>query len=222
MKKTLFLRLALGFGLTVTVFLASCIEEAQPPLPIEGDYLPVNKQPQYFLREQLSLDLTNIFFNDTIRIGSSGDTLIDNKRYQTFDYYSRDPLSGKIWEFHDLYKIFRQEGSQYLEPRLYASGREHVFLDTQKPQGSSWFYYDGSENDVKTIYTIRATNSSQVVNGSKLENVIDVEIETLGKNLSGGYYRVNLTHRYFAKDIGEIFVLSQWFSYTGASRLSLL
>jgi len=205
------------------LFISSCelFETISPNKPVAGDYLPATKKISYFLREQFTdPDLSYQFYADTIKIMFARDTLIGNKMYQVVEYYNQ-PKPGDVG-IHDVFKIFRRDGSRYLQTPLYPDGVEYVFLDTDKPEGSTWFYYSGVDKETKTIFTVKAVTASREINGNLYNNVIEMQTETLGRYLSGGYYRVNLTTRYFVKDVGEIYSLSAWFTYTGALRLTLL
>jgi hypothetical protein len=201
-------------------FAAACEDDEIPQLALEGDYLPVDQNSRYFLREQFSdPDLSNRFQSDTIRIEFVGDTVIANKTYHQYKHFSFWDSGNGIIDVNYDYRFFRKEGSQYIEPlSLSGDGTEIVFLDTEKPVGCSWSYDNGFGTE--TIYTIKAVNTEREINGIQYMNVIDVEMETRYHESDGSYSLVYKGHRYFEKDLGEIYSLSEWYMYRGAFRLS--
>jgi hypothetical protein len=205
-------------------FVSGCADHEFPTVAEEGDYLPTNQNERYFLREQFNHpDLSERRFYDTIRVAFAGDAVINDKTYQEFIFYSLWDSGSGIIEVNYPYLYFRKDGSRYLQPALHREDEEYVFLDTEKPVGSSWQYYGGFQKERKTIYTIKAVNATRRINGIDHNDVIEVEMETQARDYGGtGYYRVATTTRYFARGKGEIYSLFSFYGYTAAYRISSL
>lgn len=183
-----------------------------------GDYLPINSTTQHLLREQFSHpDLAYRSYADTIQISYGGETEMEGRHYHTFNFYSRP--NGEALEHSDVYKFFRKEGTRYFEPHW---NGEHMFLDTEMPEGKSWYYLDGFNGEVKTTYTIKSINQSRVINGITYRDVIDVEVITESLYSSDPERRLlSNARRYFARGFGEVYSLTRWYGYSGAMRLSI-
>src|SRR5688572_24089658 len=105
MKKPILLSLAI-----VALHFSGCTDHELSPVPVDGDYLPINQNARHYLREQFSHpDLVNRFYYDTIKIAFVGDTVIANKTYHRFDHYSMWDSGSGIMKVHDYYRFFRKE-----------------------------------------------------------------------------------------------------------------
>jgi hypothetical protein len=217
MKKSIFL-----FLVIVALTVISCEYNDLSPTPADGDYLPVNHENRYFLREQFSQpDLSDRYYYDTMWVRFMGDTLIGNKTYHRINHFSMWD-SGSGWVVSsDFYRFYRREGSQYFQ-LTWGDFHEEVFLDTEKPVGTTWSYEQGFEGEWRTTYTIKAVNAVRIVNGKAFQNVIEVESEAWTKDHNGHEYLVTRQLRYFARDKGEILSLFKSFTYTSALRLTAL
>jgi hypothetical protein len=199
---------------------SGCDDNDAPTVALSGDYLPINSTSRRFLREQFSQpDLADRHHTDTIRIAAAADVVLEGRQYHMLEYYSTWDSGNGIVESHDVYKYFRKEGSRYLSPSF--NEEDHIFLDTELPVGSSWSYTSPSR-EFRETYTIKAVNATRTFNGVTYTNVIEVESKLLVRDDKGHFDRVNVTTRYFAKDIGEVYSLSSFYFYTMALRVSAL
>lgn len=204
------------------VLVSGCDDEHLTSLPAKGDYFPASPPPRQFLREQFyNPDLADRYFNDTIRVVAGRDTVFDGMRIHRLDFYSMWDSGSGVIEVHDFYRFFRKEGSRYLSPSFDPRMEDHIFLDSEKPVGSSWSYLS-FYGDSKQTYTVKAVNATRTFNGKLYRDVIEMEMQTSAWNTNGEEYLVQVSNRYFAKDIGEIYSLSSWYVYAGALRISCL
>jgi hypothetical protein len=205
------------------MLVAGCADHEFSSVARDGDYLPTDQTDRYFLREQFTHpDLSNRFYNDTIRVAFAGDVVLNNKVYQKFELYSMWDSGSGMFESRNVYRYFRKEGARYMEPAEYPEAEEHVFLDIEKPVGSSWHYFGGFEKETKTTYIIKAVNATRRINGTDYKDVIEVEMETQVRDYNGSYYRLMTCTRYFARGKGEVYSLTSFFVYTLSTRISPL
>lgn len=214
------------FWVAALALTTSCTDQEFSNVARKGDYLPTNQSDRYFLRESFAQpDLAERFQYDTIRVSFAGSAEINNIQYQKFDFYSMWDNGSAIVEVHDAYRYFRHEGSRYYQPAL-ATGpnaEEHIFLDTEKPAGSSWQYLEGFENEWRTTYTIKAVNAKRTINEVEYTDVIEVETRTEAKSMGDeDYYLVTSQNRYYARGVGEVYSLFSSYTYTGALQISSL
>src|SRR5436190_13125302 len=81
--------ISLIISLLLTSFTA-CEPQDDRTTPVAGDYFPMEEGVvKYYLREQYMPDSKEIFFSDTIKIVFKGDTVIDEKTFQQFRFYSK-------------------------------------------------------------------------------------------------------------------------------------
>lgn len=202
-------------SLVISLFFVTGCENNELTSVPHGDYMPIHVE-RHLLREQFPKpDLSERYFYDTIRVSFRSDTVIGTKSYQVFQFFS----IHETGVHRDVYKIFRREGSKYLDPPLSGESEERVFLDIDQPIGGSWSY-DGHGGNIKTTYTIKSFVPVKIVNGIEYRNVVGVELEVQVKDNDGRYYRSHRAEKYYAKDFGEIYVESSWYVYAGAMRLS--
>lgn len=200
----------------------SCDHDTEPQVAVPGDYYPTTRGRLTYLRESINPVTQELFMSDTIEVGYDRDTVFNDKTYSRLEYYSnwRD-ANNNIIPQQDLYRLFRTENNQYFLP--YSSGTsEYMFLDTKKGVGESWIFYGGFDKEIKTTYTVKAVNESRIVNGVEYRNVIEILAQTYYLPTDGKYELSEEETSYYAKDIGEIYRNSEWYTYSGISRLTLL
>lgn len=213
--------LILGVAIAALALISGCDDENSPAVAAEGDYFPAHPASRRFLREQFTHpDLSYRYYYDTIRIAASPDTLMAGTLYHRLTFYSFWESASGIIESSDTYRYFRKEGSRYLTPSPTADNEE-VFLDTSLPVGSSWTY-ESADGDLIGKYTIKAVHATKQFNGVMYNDVIEVEFQSHYRNNDGVYRLLHVQNRCFAKDVGEVYSLSAFYSYTTASRISTL
>ena len=204
--------------------LFSCESHDPNPLPEDGDYYPLHEgESKYYLRVQLSPDTHETLRTDTLRIVFAGDTTIAEKDFNRFDfYYHWETPDKKIIEQHDLFKIIRKSGHRYYTLPFTSDTTQFVFLETDKPAGTTWTYYSGFENDFKSTFTIEAVNTFKKVNGKIYGDVIVMRWESLYKYMDGPYEHSYTEKKYFAKNVGVIYSEAEFYNYPVLTRFTLM
>ncbi len=207
--------------IAATIVVASCSQDTTPAVPLPGDYYPTTNARRY-LRESLNPATKEIFMTDTIQIFYDADVTYKDKTYAKLDFLSKWLNADNVPVINrDVYTLFRKEAGQYFTP--YSSdSSEYIFLDTQKGVGSSWTIYQGFENESKIIYTVKAVNAIRVVNGVTYKNVIEI-LQEVYSSFNKGPYELGFSETsYYAKDIGRIYRRSDFYTYPGTLRITLL
>ncbi|HEY3403353.1 MAG TPA: hypothetical protein VGK59_08210 [Ohtaekwangia sp.] len=119
---------------------------------------------------------------------------------------------------YDVAKIARRQGHKYYEWDVY-NNQEYLFLDTSLSPGESWIRNE-SEYWKTEIFAERPLNAF-LVKGKTYHDVIVMREEVTYND--GTYSYVHLTHRYYARGIGEILSVSPGIpnSYFNGSKLSI-
>jgi hypothetical protein len=188
---------------------------------VPGDYYPTTSARRY-LRESLNPATKEIFMTDTIQIVYDTDVAIKDKTYAKLDFLSKWLNAENVPVINrDVYTLFRKEAGQYFSP--YSSdSSEYIFLDTQKGVGSSWTIYQGFENESKIVYTVKAVNATRVVNGVTYKNVIEI-LQEVYSSFNKEPYELGFSETsYYAKDIGRIYRRSDFYTYPGTLRITML
>jgi len=207
---------------TAVMMAASCSQDNAPSLAVPGDYYPATTTSRNYLRESINPATKEILLTDTIQIVYDTDVAFNNKTYTKLDFLSKWLNADNVPVINrDVYALFRKEASQYFTPNS-SDSSEYIFLDTQKGVGSSWTIYQGFENESKTIHTVKAVNATRVVNGVTYKNVIEILQEGYYSFNKGPYELGYSETSYYSKDIGRIYRRSDFYSYPGTLRITLL
>lgn len=211
--------------LLLVIFLIAALGacDTSPNVAVPGDYYPSkNTTNGYFLREQYNPTTKEVFFTDTVQIAYNKDVNYKDRVYTELDSYSKFQVSDNQTTINqDVYKLVRKSGCQYFTP--YSSdSSEYVFLDTGKDAGASWTYYSGFENESKAVYTIKEVNGTRTVNGVTYKNVVEVLVEMFFKTDTAPYTLSSSSTNYYAKDIGPIYSSTEFYTYLGGLRITLL
>jgi hypothetical protein len=179
---------------TCLAFVCSCADESLDP--IDDSYFPLRENSEWVYQRSLSLgneDLPNLL--DTLVFRVHGDTVIGGKSYKRI--MDQDGL---------VEKIVRKEGTRYYgrSHELYSGfSEEYMFLDSGKPEGSSWTYLkDGGR---KTEYVIKARNMRHNIFGTQYDGVIEVEVNYYLETSPGIYTYWLTSQHYYANGSGEIY-----------------
>jgi hypothetical protein len=174
----------------LTISLAGCDGDESSGLPQKGDYYPLapGNQWEYVVMHKYHCNCPTTGFEiiDTVNVGVNEEILPSESRYTL--------LSDKDYVFQ---KMARKEGHQYFEFPPYRF--EYSFLMDDKPVGYSW-----RDENFDVDLTVKQINGRLSVNGIQYVNVIEIEEMQQSPDLPGVYTE---THRFFARDIGEIYSL---------------
>jgi hypothetical protein len=145
---------------------------------------------------------------DTITLTVAGDTLIDGQKYKNITSNNFSPE-----------KAVRQEGTKYFgrHHELYGTwSKEYMFLDTSVPVGGTWTHIKEDEYISKTVYEVKAVNSSREIGGKQYTDLIEVEASYYYKELEEEKLWLRAIH-YYSKDGGEIY---NYYPYPASGRFS--
>lgn len=184
-----------AFFVTIVALAWSCDEE-HPLKQSSGDYFPLEDSKKWSYERWLSMSISPDVILDTMHLRVDGDITVDGKSYkQILDHNG------------DVDKIIRVEGSMYFgrDHELYSGySHEYMFLDSEKPEGYSWFYIK-DEGMSKTEYVISAKNTEHTILGKTYTDVIEVQVNYYDMYGTDELtYRSSVIHHY-AKGVGEIF-----------------
>ena len=210
--------------LLLLTLLAGCEPQDDRTTPLPGEYYPMEEGVvKYYLREQYMPDTKEIFFSDTIKIVFKGDTVINEKTFQQFRFYSKwERADHVIIETSDVYRIVKNTGSKYYFLPFSSDTTQYLFLDTQATLGAQWTYQSGFEDAFKSTYTVKAVDRKLKVNGVLYYHVVEVWKESYYKWQDEPYKLFNLEKKYYAPGAGEIFSQSEIYTYTSGLRITLL
>ena len=181
--------------ITILAAFGSCkYDSIQLP---KGNYFPLENNTEWVYQRKLGYNEadSSIWSMDTLSNKVGGDTLVGGKMYKII-----------LGADDNIEKVIRVDGNQYFGRRheLYGSfANEYMFLDTDKPVGSSWIYFK-DDSTRQTEYIIKAKNSKHIISGKVFEYVIELEVNYYYKELDRFKYWLTTKH-YYAKDVGEIY-----------------
>lgn len=134
------------------------------------------------------------------------DTIIQNKKYTV------------IRGVYDVAKIARREGNKYYEWHIYDE-EEYLFLDAGLSPGESWIKQQ--DQYWKTEVFVEEPMTTLRVKDKQFSDVIVMREERSYDD--GSYSYLQVTHHYYAKDIGEVLSVSPAVpnTYFGGSKFSL-
>jgi hypothetical protein len=207
----------------VTASISSCDQDHSPAIAVNGDYYPATNSTQgKYLRESFNPATKEVFKSDTIQIVYDNDVTYKDRVYKKLDFYSKWQAADNTTIInHDVYRLLRKDGRQYFTP--YSSdSSEYVFLDTEKGAGSSWIYYQGFEDEYKSVYTIKGVNQTKIVNSTAYKNVVEVLQEGYFMSDKKQYELTSSVTAYYVKDVGQIYYSSEFYSYPSGLRITLI
>lgn len=180
-----------GISMSILFMFMSC-DTGESPINRFGDFYPMKRDAtwQYISEWSCEYSACDSEYPNWFQYVWE-DTVIHGRTYT--------PIRGP----YDVVRMARREGNKYYEWNIYEN-QEYLFLDAGLSAGESWIKSEG-EYWKTEIFSENSLNVLSV-KGKQYHDVIVMREETIYDD--GSYSYTYLTHRYYARDIGEILSVS--------------
>lgn len=135
---------------------------------------------------------------DTVRYEVARDTILEGLPYKIIT------MNGEID------KVIRRAGTSYYMRWYYRYNRQFFeeirFLDTSKRPGVRWEHIPPGDEYSKTVFVVKAWNTTRKVKDKTYRNVIVIEEQVWRKNSIGDYTHRDSSLHFYARDVGEVFL----------------
>lgn len=180
--------------LSSVIIMSACNDEIdyiKPPVPVAGNYFPTTKGSHWTYEKKSACDGSTVCFT-THQSRAEGEELEWDPSYE--------PYASATAPFQFVKAVDHEYfGYGYYVP-------QYKFLDDALPKNRTWVYYENQP--VKEEFSIVEVNADKVVSEVTYHNVIVVRYTyfTQMRCQPEIYEPVYTITRYYAKDIGEIYM----------------
>lgn len=187
-------------------------EEVLVDLPLPGDYYPLlpGNQWQYIRTHTYRCNCQD-----------SGLVLIDTLRLYIDESYRVDDGAIINDRNQHLIRHIRKNGNLYIDIPAYRD--EYIFLIDNKPVDYSW--RQGEHENAEIEFTVEQVNGTMNVSGISYKNVIEIREVVWATAADSDVEKIfSVTHRFYAKGIGEIYAMEAvyWDGDSSTRELTLI